>query len=90
MGYFVGWMANVLPIPGGVGGVEGGMIGTFLAFGVHGSATVLAVLAYRTISYYLPVVPGVIAYGQLRETVAGWRAQAQAPTGPGDRASPCT
>jgi uncharacterized protein (TIRG00374 family) len=87
MGYFVGWMANVLPIPGGVGGVEGGMIGTFLAFGVHGSATVLAVLAYRTISYYLPLVPGVIAYGQLRETVAGWRAQAQAPTRPGDGAS---
>jgi uncharacterized protein (TIRG00374 family) len=90
MGYFVGWIANVLPIPGGVGGVEGGMIGTFLAFGVHGSLTVLAVLAYRTISYYLPVVPGVIAYGQLRETVAGWRAQAQAPTRPGDRAFPCT
>jgi uncharacterized protein (TIRG00374 family) len=76
MGYFVGWIANVLPIPGGVGGVEGGMIGTFLAFGVHGSLAVLAVLAYRTISYYLPVVPGVVAYGQLRRTVARRRAQA--------------
>jgi uncharacterized protein (TIRG00374 family) len=87
MGYFVGWTANVLPIPGGVGGVEGGMIATFLAFGVHGSLTVLAVLAYRTISYYLPVVPGVIAYGQLRDTVARWRAQAQAPTRAVDGAS---
>jgi uncharacterized protein (TIRG00374 family) len=86
MGYFVGWMANILPIPGGVGGVEGGMIGTFLAFGVHGSLTVLAVLAYRTISYYLTVVPGAIAYGQLRRTVDGWRAQAQAPAAP-DEAS---
>ena len=42
------------------------MIGSFLAFGVNGSLAVLAVLAYRTISYWLPTVPGVIAYVQLR------------------------
>jgi len=83
MGYFLGWVANVLPIPGGIGGVEGGMIGTFMAYGVPGGLTVLAVLAYRTISYYLPLLPGVIAYGQLRRTVARWRAQARAPAGGG-------
>jgi uncharacterized protein (TIRG00374 family) len=66
MGYYVGTLANTLPLPGGIGGVEGGMIGSFLAFGVNGSLAVLAVLAYRTISYWLPTVPGVIAYIQLR------------------------
>ncbi len=66
MGYYVGTLANTLPLPGGIGGVEGGMIGSFLAFGVNGSLAVLAVLAYRTISYWLPTVPGVIAYVQLR------------------------
>ena len=32
--YFVGMLANTLPLPGGVGGVDGGMIGALLAFGV--------------------------------------------------------
>jgi uncharacterized protein (TIRG00374 family) len=73
MGYYVGTLANALPLPGGIGGVEGGMIGAFLAFGLNPSLTVLAVLAYRTISYWLPTVPGAIAYLRLRRTVAGWR-----------------
>lgn len=70
MGYYVGTLANTLPLPGGIGGVEGGMIGSFLAFGVNGSLAVLAVLAYRTISYWLPTVPGVIAYARLRRQVS--------------------
>jgi len=70
MGYYVGTLANTLPLPGGIGGVEGGMIGSFLAFGVNGSLAVLAVLAYRTISYWLPTIPGVIAYVRLRRRVS--------------------
>jgi len=71
MGYYVGTLANALPLPGGIGGVEGGMIGSFLAFGVNGSLAVLAVLAYRTISYWLPTVPGVVAYVRLRRQISG-------------------
>ena len=48
------------------------MIGSFLAFGVNGSLAVLAVLAYRTISYWLPTVPGAIAYVRLRRRVRSW------------------
>ena len=73
MGYYVGTLANTLPLPGGVGGVEGGMIGSFLAFGVNGSLAVIAVLAYRTISYWLPTIPGAIAYLRLRRQVSAWR-----------------
>ena len=32
--FFVGMLANLLPIPGGIGGVDGGMIGALAAFGV--------------------------------------------------------
>ena len=35
MAYFVGMLGNLLPLPGGIGGVEGGMIGAFAAFGVN-------------------------------------------------------
>lgn len=79
MAYFVGQLANVLPIPGGVGGVEGGTIGALLAFGTGGSLAVLGVLAYRLISFWLPTLPGALAYLRLRRTVERWREGGQTP-----------
>src|ERR1700730_1965371 len=73
MAYFVGTLGNLLPLPGGLGGVEGGMIGAFAAFGVNFNLAVLAVLAYRGISFWLPTLPGAVAYLQLRRIVARWR-----------------
>jgi uncharacterized protein (TIRG00374 family) len=75
MGYFVGTLANTLPLPGGVGGVDGGMIGAFLAFGVDPATAVLAVLSYRAIAFWLPTLPGLVAYFQLRRTVGDWKAE---------------
>jgi len=72
MAYFVGWIANTLPLPGGLGGVEGGLIGAFSAFGVGVQASVVAVLAYRAFSFWLPTLPGAVAYFQLRHTVHEW------------------
>jgi len=72
-GFFVGMLGNLLPMPGGVGGVEGGMIGAFAAFGVDSGLAVVAVLVYRAFTFWLPLVPGVIAYFRLRRTVEGWR-----------------
>ena len=72
MAYFTGMLGNLLPLPGGVGGVEGGMIGAFLAFGVPGGLAVAAVLTYRAFAFCLPTVPGLLAYLQLRRTVREW------------------
>ena len=83
LGYFVGQLANAIPFPGGIGGVEGGMIGAFIAFGVNGSTAILAVLAYRAVSFWLPTLPGLFAYFQLRRTVTRWREQAPATDGGG-------
>lgn len=71
--FFVGMLANLLPLPGGIGGVDGGMIGALVAFGVEAGVAVLAVLSYRLFSFWLPTVPGVIAYFQLRRRVQQWR-----------------
>jgi uncharacterized protein (TIRG00374 family) len=75
MAYFVGTLGNLLPVPGGIGGVEGGMIGAFAAFGVNLELATLSVLSYRAISFWLPTVPGAVAYFQLRRTVGRWRAE---------------
>ena len=73
MGYFIGTLGSLLPLPGGIGGVEGGMIGAFAAFGEPAGRAVIAVLAYRAISFWLPTLPGIGGYVTLRSTVRGWR-----------------
>ena len=78
MAYFLGMLGNLLPLPGGLGGVEGGMIGAFVAFGVDFNLAYVSVLAYRAISFWLPTIPGAIAYFQLRRTVARWREEQSA------------
>ena len=75
VGYFVGMLANTLPLPGGVGSVDGGMIGAFVAFGVDPAAAIVAVLAYRFFAFWLPIAPGALAFGSLRRTVARWEAE---------------
>ena len=75
-GFFVGMTANLLPFfPGGVGSVDAGMIAAFLAFGEPSSTVFVSVLAYRVIAFWLPIPPGILAYLQLRRTVARWRSE---------------
>src|SRR3954469_16122777 len=75
VGYFVGTLANLLPLPGGVGGVDGGMIGAFVAFGIDPAAAIVAVLAYRFFAFWLPIAPGAVSFASLRRTVAKWEAE---------------
>ena len=82
--FFVGMLANLLPLPGGVGGVDGGMVGALIAFGVEPEAALLAVLGYRGFVFWLPILPGALAYLSLRRTVAGWEREDEAPR-PADR-----
>ena len=72
-GFFVGMAANLIPSPaGGVGAVDAGMIGAFAIFGIDDSIVFPAVLTYRVIAFWLPIPPGIVAFVQLRSTVAEW------------------
>jgi uncharacterized protein (TIRG00374 family) len=73
MGFFVGMAANVIPSPAaGAGPVDAGMIAAFLLFDIPKESVFPAVLTYRLIAFWLPTIPGIIAYFQLRKTVHGW------------------
>jgi uncharacterized membrane protein YbhN (UPF0104 family) len=66
LGYLIGQLGGLLPLPGGVGGIDGGLIGTLIVFGVPAAATAAAVLAYRVILFWLPLVIGGAAFASLR------------------------
>jgi putative heme transporter len=59
----VAQVITALPVsPGGLGLVEAGLAGTYVAFGVPSGVAIVTVLAYRVVSYWLPVAAGVPAY----------------------------
>lgn len=66
MGYLIGQLGGALPLPGGIGGIDGGLIATLILYGAPASATVAAVVAYRVILFWLPLIGGVIAFISLR------------------------
>jgi putative heme transporter len=80
-GFFLGMAANLIPSPaGGVGAVDAGMIGAFAIFGIDDSIVFPAVLTYRVIAFWLPIPPGIVAFLQLRGTVAGWERERGEPS----------
>jgi uncharacterized protein (TIRG00374 family) len=70
MGYLIGQLGGLLPLPGGVGGIDGGLIGTLIVYGAPAAATTAAVLAYRVILFWVPLLGGTIAFLSLRRALA--------------------
>ena len=67
MGYLLGQLGGLLPIPGGIGGIDGGLIGALIVFGLPAAATAAAVLAYRVILFWVPLLLGAAAFTALRK-----------------------
>jgi uncharacterized protein (TIRG00374 family) len=68
-GYLIGQLAGIIPIPGGIGATEGGLIGVYALYHVPVSKAVAAVLIYRALQLWIPAVLGSVAFVQLRETL---------------------
>jgi uncharacterized membrane protein YbhN (UPF0104 family) len=66
MGYLIGQLGGLLPLPGGLGGVEGGLVGTLVVYGVSLTDAVAAVLAYRVIQFWIPLLLALPAFVGLR------------------------
>ena len=64
--YLVGQLGSLIPIPGGIGGVDGGLIGTLILYGVDPADAAVAVIAYRGLLLAIPAVLGLPALAILR------------------------
>lgn len=61
-------IGSLVPTPGGLGGVEAGLYGGLVFFGFNPETVFIAVMVYRLITYWLPIIPGFIMYRNLRKT----------------------
>jgi uncharacterized membrane protein YbhN (UPF0104 family) len=66
VGYQVGYLANLVPIPGGVGVLEGGLLGALLLYGLPAAPTAAAVVIYHAIALWVPVIGGSVGFVRLR------------------------
>jgi len=67
--YLIGELGGLIPLPGGIGGVELGLVGTLVLYGVSLAPATAAVLAYRAIGIWVPLVLGSFAFVALRRTL---------------------
>jgi uncharacterized membrane protein YbhN (UPF0104 family) len=66
LGYIVGYLANLIPVPGAVGVLEGGLAGTLILYGAPAVQVAAGVLIYHAVAFWIPSVGGLFAYRQLR------------------------
>jgi uncharacterized membrane protein YbhN (UPF0104 family) len=64
--YIIGQLGSLIPIPGGIGGVDAGLIGTLVLYGVDASDASVAVIAYRGLLLSIPALLGLPALALLR------------------------
>lgn len=78
LGYLLGYLANLIPVPGGFGVLEGGLAGALIAYGTPATQAAAAVIVYHAIAFWIPTLGGVAAYALLRRRLHDAHATARA------------
>ncbi|HUE26416.1 MAG TPA: lysylphosphatidylglycerol synthase transmembrane domain-containing protein [Solirubrobacteraceae bacterium] len=68
--YQIGYLADLIPIPGGIGVLEGGLLGTLVLFHLPATQTAAAVILYHAISLWVPSLGGTVSFARLRRAIA--------------------
>ena len=68
LAYQIAYLSNFLPVPGGIGVLDGSMIGMLVIYGLGGTVATAATLVYHAISLWVPALWGTIAFIALQKT----------------------
>ncbi len=67
--YQIGYLSNLIPIPGGVGVLDGGLVAALVLYGIPAAPAAAAVVLYPAIALWVPVLGGTYGFIRLRKTV---------------------
>lgn len=68
--YLIGELGGLIPIPGGLGGIELGLVGALVLYHVPLGAATAAVLVYRALALSIPAIAGAGAFYLLQRRLA--------------------
>lgn len=70
LAFLIGYLGNVVPVPGGIGALDGGLTAALVLYGADPASAAAAVLVYHAIVLWVPTLLGTIAFLRLRRTLA--------------------
>jgi uncharacterized membrane protein YbhN (UPF0104 family) len=69
LAYQIGYLSNVIPVPGGIGVLDGSLVGMFALYGgTAASLATAATVVYHAISLWVPALWGTAAFLVLQRT----------------------
>jgi uncharacterized membrane protein YbhN (UPF0104 family) len=73
LGYQIGYLANIVPVPGGIGALDAGLVGALVLYGIDATQATGAVLAYHAIALWVPALLGTVSFALLRRQLVQQR-----------------
>jgi uncharacterized membrane protein YbhN (UPF0104 family) len=64
----IGYLSNMIPIPGGIGVLDGSLVGMLVLYGASATTATAAALVYHAIALWVPAMWGTVAFLVLRRT----------------------
>jgi uncharacterized protein (TIRG00374 family) len=62
LAYLIGYLANAVPIPGGLGVLDGGLAAALLLYHVPAAAALSGVILYHALALWIPALSGTIGF----------------------------
>ncbi|MFL5862767.1 MAG: YbhN family protein [Solirubrobacteraceae bacterium] len=68
LAYQIGYLSNLIPVPGNIGVLDGSLVGMFVLYGVPATVSTAATVVYHAIALWIPAMWGTVAFIILRRT----------------------
>ncbi len=68
LAYQIGYLSNLIPVPGNIGVLDGSLVGMFVLYGTPATLATAATVVYHAIALWIPALWGTIAFLILRRT----------------------
>jgi len=68
LAYQIGYLSNIVPIPGNIGVLDASVVGMFVLYGVPATLATAATVVYHAIALWVPALWGTVAFLILRRT----------------------
>ena len=70
LAYQIGYLSNLIPVPGNIGVLDGSLVGMFAIYGIPATLATAATVVYHAIALWVPAMWGTVAFVILRRTRA--------------------
>jgi len=68
LAYQIGYLSNLIPVPGNIGVLDGSLVGMLVIYGAPATLATAATVVYHAIALWIPAMWGTVAFLILRRT----------------------